>query len=192
LDTIKALILSIHAFSQFKDADAGSLNMEALWSHSLQVAGLAKQLAKFQGADSRAAEEAFTAGMLHDIGKLVLAINLPKEVDDVWRLMQSDGVAFFQAEQLVFGANHADVGGYLIGLWGLPVPVVEAVALHHHPSRATSAEFTPLTSVHVANTLEAQRSKTPGGAAEKLDDEYLNRLGLAARLPEWKKTLYPE
>jgi HD-like signal output (HDOD) protein len=84
------------------------------------------------------------------------------------------------------------VGGYLIGLWGLPVPVVEAVALHHNPSRATSAEFSPLACVHVANALEAQRSKGPGGAAEKIDEEYLGRLGMAGRVPDWKKALYPE
>jgi HD-like signal output (HDOD) protein len=189
LDTIKSLVLSIHALSQFEKAETGSLKIESLWSHSLQVASSAKRISKLEGQDPKTAEEAFTAGLLHDIGKLVLAVNLPAEYSEAVRLAQS-GLELSLAEQQVFGSNHADVGGYLIGLWGLPVPVVEAVALHHCPSRCTQSAFSPLTSVHAANVLEWERSNPANGVVgPELDANYLDLVGVSSRLDAWRKVL---
>ncbi len=189
LDTIKSLVLSIHAFSQFEKAERGAFSIEALWGHSLQVASFAKRIVKLEGQEAKAAEEAFTAGMLHDIGKLVLAVNLPKEYAEATRLALS-GLELPLAEHQVFGSNHADVGGYLIGLWGLPVPVVEAVALHHCPSRATQPAFSPLTSVHTANVLAWERPNSANGEpAPQLDASYLGLVGVSARLAAWRSAL---
>jgi HD-like signal output (HDOD) protein len=189
LDIIKSLVLSIHAFSQFEKAETGALRIESLWNHSTQVASAAKRISKLEGQEARASDEAFTAGMLHDIGKLVLAVNLANEYAEAMRLSQS-GLELPVAEQQVFGANHADVGGYLIGLWGLPVPVVEAVALHHSPSRATQAGFSPLTSVHAANVLEWERNRGAQGLpAPQLDDNYLGLVGVSSRLEGWRQAL---
>jgi HD-like signal output (HDOD) protein/CheY-like chemotaxis protein len=187
LDTLKSLVLSVHAFSQFEKIETGPLKIGALWNHSMQVAGLAKRISKFEGQDPKAAEEAFTAGMLHDLGKLVLAVNLPKEYTEATRMAQS-GLDLPLAELQLFGANHADVGGYLIGLWGLPVPVVEAVALHHSPSLTAQNMFTPLTSLHAANALEWQRSHAGTGApASELDTKYLERIGVSSHLADWRE-----
>ncbi|HUD45494.1 MAG TPA: response regulator [Candidatus Baltobacteraceae bacterium] len=186
LDTIKSLVLSIHAFSQFEKAETGTLKMETLWSHSLQVASLAKRISNLEVHDAKSAEEAFTAGMLHDIGKLVLAVNLPNEYTEAIRLAQS-GMAPPLAEHEVFGTNHADVGGYLIGLWGLPVPVVEAVALHHFPSRAPQPSFSPLTSVYAANVLEHERSNSSQPTpAPQWDADYLSLVGVWSHLDDWR------
>jgi len=189
LDTLKTLVLSIHAFSQFEKIETGALKIESLWTHSLQVASLAKRISKMEGQDPKAAEEAFTAGMLHDIGKLVLAVNLPNEYTEAIRIFHS-GLELPLAELRVFGANHADVGGYLIGLWGLPVPVVEAVALHHCPSRATQKTFSPLTSLHAANVLEQERSDSTNGALRaELDAGYLEIVGVSSRLDAWRQAV---
>jgi HD-like signal output (HDOD) protein len=189
LETIKSLVLSIHAFSQFEKAQTGAFKIESLWSHSLEVASSAKRISKLEGQDAKAAEEAFTSGLLHDIGKLVLAVNLPNQYSEAARLAQS-GLELPLAEHQVFGFNHADVGGYLIGLWGLPVPVVEAVALHHCPSRSTQLAFTPLTSVHAANVLEWERSNSVNGApGPQLDSDYLGLVGVSDRLAAWREAL---
>jgi HD-like signal output (HDOD) protein len=189
LDTIKSLVLSIHAFSQFDKSETGAFKIESLWNHSLQVARSAKRISKLEGQEPKAVEESFTAGLLHDIGKLVLAVNMPKEYTEVIRLAES-GLELPQAEHQVFGANHADVGGYLIGLWGLPVPVVEAVALHHCPGRATQLTFSPLTSVHAANVLEWERPDAGNGVPPPLlDDAYLGQVGVSSRLSAWRKAL---
>jgi putative nucleotidyltransferase with HDIG domain len=192
LDTIKSLVLSINAFSQFEKAETGALKIVTVWNHSMEVASLAKKLSKLEGHDTKAAEEAFTAGLLHDVGKLVLAVNFPNEYAEAMRQAHS-GMEIPLAEQQVFGANHADVGGYLIGLWGLPVPVVEAVALHHSPSRATQTAFSPLTSVHVANVFEWERSKTANGVpAPQFDAPYLEKAGVLTCVGPWRKTFVTE
>jgi len=189
LDTIKSLVLCLHAFSEFAEAETGPLDLEALWLHSLRVARSARRIAQLEGQDAKGAEESFTAGLLHDIGKIVLAVNLPEAYTEATRLAQG-GLEFTLAEQKVFGANHANIGGYLIGLWGLPVPVVEAVTLHHCPSRATQPVFSPLISVHAANVLERERSNCPPGAPKPpMDARALELLGLSSRVEAWRLAL---
>ena len=144
---------------------------------------------KLEGQEPKAVEEAFTAGMLHDIGKLVMAVNMPNEYMEATRVAHT-GVEAPQAESQVFGANHADVGGYLIGLWGLPVPVVEAVSLHHCPSRTTQPAFSPLTSLHAANVLEHERPDSGNGVPPpRFDADYLGKVGVSDRLDAWRKAL---
>lgn len=90
-------------------------------------------------------------------------------------------------EHDILGATHAEVGAYLLGLWGLPNPIVEAVAFHHSPSRSFGEEFTPLTALHVANVLAHERSRTnEGSTVEQLDLTYLAKLGLEERVPAWR------
>ena len=90
------------------------------------------------------------------------------------------------AEQEVFGTTHAEVGAYLLGLWGLDESVVEAIAYHHHPDRCHNKSFSPLTAVHVANIFE--HSKTVEKELAVIDlcnRKYLSALGLTKRLPLW-------
>lgn len=190
LDTIKSLVLSIHAFSQFAHANAGGLTMESLWAHSLNVAARSKLIAQLEQADRKAVDEAFTAGMLHDIGKLVLAANMPEVFAQSVRLAEAEGLEFYRAEVQVLGASHADIGGYLLGLWGLPVPVVEAIALHHQPGLMPQPAFSPLTIVHAADVLvwEGMAAATAMGRPQ-LDVDYLAAVGMTERVTVWRETL---
>ncbi|HZR18130.1 MAG TPA: response regulator [Verrucomicrobiae bacterium] len=184
LDTIKALVLSIHAFSEFARRRPGGFSIDTLWTHSQCTAGLAKEIARIQQAGTKIMDEAFVAGLLHDTGKLVLASNFPEQFDRLLAGGQSAGLPSVAAEQDVFGANHAEVAGYLLGLWGLPIPVVEAVALHHQPGKCSHRKFSPLTAVHAANALvNAQTGGPP--AADACDLEYLGDLGLDGNLEQW-------
>jgi HD-like signal output (HDOD) protein len=189
LDTIKSLVLSLHAFSQFAHADAGGLTMESLWAHSLNVAARAKQIAQLEQADRKAVDEAFAAGMLHDIGKLVLAANMPELFAQSVRLAKANGLEFYQAEIQVLGASHADIGGYLLGLWGLPVPVVEAIALHHQPGLMPQPSFGPLTIVHAADVLvwEGLAAASAMGRPQ-LDAAYLAAVGMTGRVAVWRES----
>lgn len=184
LDTIKSLVLSVHAFSQFEPAKSGSFSIAQLWEHSLQTAAAAKLLVQVELKDRKMMDEAFVAGLLHDAGKSALAFNFPEQYSRVTAKARS-GVDLLLAEKEAFGANHADVGGYLLGLWGLPTPVVEAIALHHHPAQSTASSFTPLTAVHGANALiHAGPADVPA-----VDFCYLERLKLTGRLSVWRKAL---
>ena len=187
LDTVKSLVLSLNAFSQFDSVRVGSFSLVALWDHSLSTAAAAKRIARMQEAEQRLVDEAFVSGLLHDAGKVALAINFPRRYDEALRLVVEQKGDALTAEQHLFGANHAEVGGYLLGLWGLPVPVVEAIALHHRPTLSLNREFSPLTAVHVANSLV--RVTAVNGATPTIDLEYLEDLSLTDRLSVWREEL---
>jgi HD-like signal output (HDOD) protein len=189
LDTIRSLVLSINAFSQFDNVAFQRFSPQALWSHSLDTAALAKEIAQLEQADRKLVDEAFIAGLLHDTGKLVLASNYPEQYGQALDLMHTDRLEPSAAEQLIFGVTHADVGGYLLGLWGLPVPVVEVIALHHTPSASANKIFSPLTAVHAADALLQQQGKEDEPALPQIDSRYLEELRLSDRLKVWRGCL---
>ena len=185
LDTIKSLVLSMHAFSQFETASAAGFSLATVWNNSMATAAAAKQITRIEVNDCKMMDEAFVAGLLHDAGKIALAFNFPDEYSQIMAQTQATGGNLLQAEQKILGANHADVAGYLLGLWGLPTPVVEAIALHHHPSVTQNNCFSPLTAVHIANALlNAGPDHAPA-----LDTEYLARLHCPERLDAWRETI---
>ena len=131
-DTLKALVLSSKIFSQFDAKRIRCLNLEALWQHSMRAGVFARAIAVSEKMARASQDEAFTAAMLHDIGKLVLAQNFPEECADVAAEAAEGERSPAQIEQMRFGASHAELGAYLLGLWGIGEGVVDAVARHHH------------------------------------------------------------
>lgn len=107
-----------------------------LWRHSFMVATCAQLLArKTRHVD---ADEAFTAGLLHDIGKIVMSAWMEDELSALMREVRLRGCSFNEAEQSAFGFTHADVGGYLAQSWNLPPVMVEAITHHHTPQSSDS------------------------------------------------------
>lgn len=186
-ETIRSLVLSMQAFSKFDSAALPGFSIEALWQHGLTVSGYARGIAKCEGVPQGMADDAFTAGLLHDIGRLVLASNLPGEYQRVLVLQHEQGMSDWQAEQEVFGTTHAEVGAYLLGIWGVNDAIVEAVAYHHRPSACGDESFSPLTAVHVANAIAEGEHNTSEPHPFNVDGAYLEKLGLAERLTEWKE-----
>ncbi len=181
LDTIKSLVLSLHAFAQYENVKPEGFSLPALWNHSMGTAALAKRIAQLEKADLKTVDQAFVAGMLHDTGKTVLACNFPDLYGKTLQAAQAQGADLLAAEEGAFGANHADVGGYLLGLWGLPAAVVDAIALHYHPLRSADQGFTALTAVHAANVIV----KSAAGTVPAWSGEYLDRLALGERAAAW-------
>ena len=93
-------------------------------------------------------------------------------------------------EKEAFGATHADVGAYLLGLWGFTDTVVEAAAFHHYPAECPGRAFGPLAVVHAADALQREQA-SPDDGPPRLDTEYLARLGLASRIDLWR-TMGPD
>ena len=187
LDTIKALILSVQIFSHFDQKQGGAFALDVLWQHSLATSTCAKRIAQAEQQDRQVVDLAFMAGLLHDIGKLVLAAHLP-DLYSVARVQaQAHGTTVWEAERAVLGTTHAEVGAYLLRLWGLPEPIVEALAFHHCPSACPDQRFSPLTAVHIANALVPTEDSTEaGGTPAALDSTYVAQLGLSERLSTWR------
>lgn len=187
LDVLKPLILSIGIFKQFEVEKLGvrAFSLESLWAHSARVGSLAKSIAKQEGMEPPATEDALLAGMLHDIGKLILVLNLPEAYNELEGLALETQAERDAAEVDMFGATHGAVGAYLLGLWGLPESVVEAVALHNQPSLQGEKEFGVLTLVHAANAL--MHDEEEGDSLEmKLNRDYLKEIGVSGRIEAWK------
>jgi HD-like signal output (HDOD) protein len=189
VDTIRALVLSIQVFSQFHRIRTRSFTLESLWSHCTEIGILAKSIAKAEGQNQQLADEAFTAGLLHETGRLVLAASLPEKYQKAEELMRAEHILLADAEREVFGASHTEIGAYLLGLWGLPNSIVEAVAFHLNPSQCPAQQFSPLTAVHVAHQLKSRRTTTnmEEELTPPLDLEYLKILNLTDRLTSWQE-----
>lgn len=185
LDTVRSLALSAHVFASFTPAQKLNFPVEALWRHLMDCGNAARAIMRAEDADHAYVEAAYTAGILHDIGKLMLADSLPKEFQNALLLSATRTGPFYQIEQEVFGATHAGLAAYLLGLWGLPAMIIEAVAFHHTPEKSTHQKFSPLTAVHVANALEHELD----GGNSTLNQEYLASLGVAGRLDAWRKEI---
>ena len=181
LETIKSLVLTAQVFSQFDPDSLESLSLETLWSHSACTGALARKIVESEEGDESQRGEALTAGLLHDVGQLLLAVNLPNVHTKAVKLAHQEDLQLWQAERQLFGASHGEVGAYLLGLWGLPEGIVEAVAYHHHPDQAPGFGSKVLTAVHAANAL----AHDPSGAS--LDWLYLETLGLTGRVEIWRR-----
>jgi len=190
LDTIKTLVVSAKIFSQFQQTNGAEVSLKALWDHSITVTGWTQAIAKSENVDQQLIDEFILAGMLHDVGKLVLACQLPKEYEQVLALSTRKNLPLFTAERKVIGTSHAEVGAYLLGLWGFSHNVAEAAAFHHHPTDASTEKFSPLTAVYAANMLthELDSWKTGQDKDVPMEDDYLGKLGLLDRLAIWKQS----
>ena len=185
-ETIKILTLGIGVFSQLETTEKTNLIHTKLWAHSLAVGTTAKLIA--QKELPAAADDAYTAGLLHAIGEIVLAVNKPEKFAEVQKLVNEGNMARIDAEREVFQTTNAEVGAYLVGLWGLPHQVVEAIAFHNSPSDFQTDTFSPLTAVHVANGLYNNKSTLDLTHPENLFDvPYLQHLGLMEKLPVWRE-----
>jgi putative nucleotidyltransferase with HDIG domain len=186
IDTLRTLVLTFGVFASFEADHIPPEAVEALYRHSLNTGTLAKAIAERERFAKDQVEEAFMAGMLHDLGKLVMVHNMPKSYGRLLRATVDRNLPIHLAETEIFGATHEQIGAYLIRLWGLPDAIAEAVALHHSPQLCPGRRFNPVGVVHVADALD-HREVPPRGEMEntRLSTAYLAQLGLTDRLTDW-------
>lgn len=179
LELIRDLSLTVHMFAALEPtARRCGFSFAAEQEHSLMTAKLVKRLVP----NSRVAQSAFTAALLHDIGNLVLAVCIPDKFKQVVATCKTTGRPTHEVETELLGVTHAEVGAYLLGLWGVPHPVVEAVAFHHNPSAALERSFDIPTAVSLANGLVEEVTL---GRPLPIEP-HLETLKLIDNLPRWR------
>jgi HD-like signal output (HDOD) protein len=165
-DAIRTLALYSDTFKVFIPGDGVPADFcEALQAHSQRAARIAGAL-PLSRADK---EMAIIAALLHDIGSLVLAATMPTALCSVLTMMSELGISQAHAEEQVLGTSHAEIGAYLLGLWGIHHVVVEAIAHHHHPARVKHARLDCIGAVYLANLLARQLEQHP----DDTDGEHL-------------------
>jgi putative nucleotidyltransferase with HDIG domain len=185
LEMMRSLVVSVHIFSHFEQNQLSSLDLVQEWKHSLATANIAQAIARCERASKQVAEDCFTAGLLHDIGKLILARTMCGAYKNVLERFWSGEASLIDTELATFGCTHAQVGAYLIGIWGLPSTIVEAIAWHHAPSLSSSTKFDAVTAVHVADALAKPHSNSQMVATDLFDQRHLETLHLSDRMAVW-------
>ncbi len=141
-------------------------------------------------------DEAYTAGLLHDIGFLIASTKMPDSFKKVLEIRSARGLSLIESEKEVLGATHAQIGGFLLDLWGISDRIVEAISFHLYPSYAPERAyefFTPedtgistLTAVHVANYIcEGEDLLIPDQSKAEVDHIHLENIGMTHRMDAW-------
>jgi putative nucleotidyltransferase with HDIG domain len=169
VDMVRALAITESVFSQFGRRNHPGFSPEELQDHSYQVAAMARKIARERRIAPQFVADIFLGGLMHDIGKLLLGSNFPAEYREVVRCF-GDPEALRETESRLFGTTHAEVGAYLLWLWGVPASVAGIVA-QHHLADSDSAATNPAAIVQLADRMVREGESPSGG-------EYLARIGL--------------
>ncbi|HTL16874.1 MAG TPA: HDOD domain-containing protein [Patescibacteria group bacterium] len=189
LEAVRALVLALRFLAEHSHLKPGYLSVAQIWQHSTNVAQIARDLVLFETRNRVLASQALAAGLLHDLGKVVLVTNFDDLYGRVHSLARKQPVPLWEIEKEMFGANHGEIGACLVGMWNMSLPIVDATAFHHEPPLGESEQLTPLAAVHIANVLEHQvRPADEFRIAPIINTAFLNELGLLERLPVWRAT----
>jgi len=184
LNTIKALVLSVGIFSEYQNRSFSSFSIEELWQHSIFVGNLSRAIASSAKLNRFEQDEAQMAGILHDVGKLIQT-----DIPGFFRLLSMNTkVPELQIEYHYLGTSHAEIGAYMLSLWGLPSGVIKAVAFHHNPAKDTAFRIDPVTAVHIANHLYYTEKpfRKESHFAPPLNNHYLEQIGVDSQLEDWR------
>lgn len=189
-ETIKALVLSVKIFSEFNQKKLGWFNFDELFNHSMSVSMFAQTISKREHLDQNLVNNALMAGMFHDLGKLILVTNFQKPYQKVLAEAGKTEQNLWDLEYEMFGTSHAEIGAYLMGLWGLEYPVIEAIAFHHRPGKSLSNSTGLLTAVHFGDAFDRLKNGANDLDSEnglrQLDRGYLDNLGISGRINDWQ------
>ena len=146
---VRNLVMCSEVLAGWSRATCSDVNLDSMQAHVQRVARVTAALT----AGTPCNDEAVLAAFLHDIGYWVLVQERPEELDRAAALAVTEDIPMHEAERLVLGTSHAEIGAYLLGLWGMPNTLVEAIAHHHTPERAGVRRFNALSALAVALAL---------------------------------------
>jgi HD-like signal output (HDOD) protein len=185
--TVRNLVLCAEIFSEWKAPAGLAVDPDQLQKHAQYAAAACKSLA----CDRVSPDDAWLAGLLHDIGYWILIQECPEELSQAIAASRARGRPLAECEREATGASHAEIGAYLLGLWGVPYPIVEAVALHHSPAAVTPHGYDLLGALTVSHALLAHAhghglSQAPADDAG-MDESYLASLKAPFDWPEARR-----
>jgi HD-like signal output (HDOD) protein len=154
LEQLNNLVISTVIMERFKGIPDSVMNMDSFWRHSVACGLAAKIISSHSGEVNT--EKFFVAGMLHDIGRLIIALTVPFNILSVFMRCKSENISLHESEKDIMGFTHADIGKHLLKTWGLPVFLQEVVGDHHQPGK--NPNFAKEASIvhvadHIVNTL---------------------------------------
>lgn len=187
-DALRTVAFTLQVFSQFGENTKAARYLPRLWDHCLDVGYLARQIALNGGCSAALVEQSATAAVIHDAGIAVLLTEKSEEYVSAFCVEgERPPQISLERERELFGCTHAEVGAYLMSIWGLPPSLVYTVAFHHSPSNDLNHEFSALTAVYFAESIVNCDAPNAVEHCDDIDHEYLERFNLTAEIPAWKK-----
>lgn len=184
LELLRNLMLATSIFSKYNSTTEFSI--EDFSARAIKVGALSRKMACKANIGRIACEEAFIAALLCDVGLLVLRTTMMEKYRKIIAYASENNTSLIDSEFAVLGASHAELGAYMMGLWGFQDDIVEAVAWHHHPEKATkSRDPRPLAIVHVADALVKPSRCNPEQRC--INEDFLASCSLSDYLPEWRE-----
>lgn len=178
IDTLKMLVLSYGLIQKFEIKQIGKFSTEVLWKENTNVAFLAKELAVKCHEPENVVEEVFVSSLLLKIGILLLAKDYSKKFDEALKLATETSSALSDAEKQIYACSHAEIGSYLLSIWGLPTEIVETVASHLTPKCENSKTSKILMYAHYASSFVGTSSKLTPNPHARLDVDFLEFMGI--------------
>jgi HD-like signal output (HDOD) protein/CheY-like chemotaxis protein len=190
LDTIKALVLISQIFSEMS-LPKDLVPSHALWLHSITVGTLAKRISESETDSKEMIDNSYVAGVLHDIGKLILVCKMESNYRDAVTLARQKNIPLREAEKTIFQATHCEMGAYLMGLWGFQSDIVEAIGFHNQLEKYPATAFSPALAVHIANVAYYRFHQDEViGSVPEFNESYLQRIGMGDKLEKWQELCF--
>lgn len=173
VNTVRGVVVAMRLFEQAVGAMTPTLSMNSMWRRAFAVSAACRLEAVALGLNEAAAANASLAGMLHEVGRLTLAVQTPARYTEAIAVATATGRSIASVEAECFGASQGELGGYLLGLWGFDQSLVDAVVYHARPAESTDNAPTCLTALHLAASSET----IDRAWRVDRDEAYLERIG---------------
>ncbi|RKX22369.1 MAG: hypothetical protein DRP35_02065 [Candidatus Zixiibacteriota bacterium] len=179
LDTVKSIVFSTGLFGQFNSPQIGNISIESIYNRSVNTGAKARLIAHTFGLNKKVTDNALLAGLLHNVGDLLMLAEFRDELKKSIVLAKEKSIKSNDAIEEVIGTNASTLGAYLLSLWGLPDSIVESVALHDCPTECPHPTLNTLAAVHLGYALESDENNNVVNDDNSLIDiNYVDQLGI--------------
>ena len=191
INIVTNLVLMMNVFHQYSETQLHDFSIEYLTAHSVRTAKSAQAFLASEGVGDSEQKTAYTAGLLHDMGKLIFITNMPDQYSEAVALSRKEKIPLFKAEKKVLRTDHQAVGAYLLHLWNFPDNIIESVAFHHNPELVQCHSLCPAVAIHLANYFEHMLNPEIQNAAPNetesylLNIDFLKEIGLGKKVRNW-------
>ena len=187
LDLLFELVSSKNIFASYNSSISLDFPVDTFWRHCLRTAKYAKTIASMESSDPLFINQCYLGGLFHDLGKFLLHSHYGQNYIDLLKETSNQNKEVFHLEMANLNCCHGMAGAYLLGIWGLPMEIVEAVAFHSRPSRMKKYTVSPLCIVHVANAFDHIFFQTSNDdPIRKLDMPFLQQTITKEKLQAWR------
>jgi HD-like signal output (HDOD) protein len=191
-EMITAILLSQSVFRRYESLKHREIDLARVWAHCWETACLAQRLCREKKLPRQTGEEAFLAGLLHEVGRFVLIDNFPDQYQAACNAALHAEVPLSERLREVFQASPSQLSAHVLELWGLPDAVINGIFFMDKPEEDLAPDFSMASALYIADHLAARTSPPDSFVLEDWKTSYLQSIGCAENIPAWENLSHPE